>query len=748
MTIQEPIYITSSKKKCKEAGMDPSQLPSPKRFMSREELFERRKSYSEILNVVSLFSNKLLNSLRGTPLLVVISDAEGYLLDIVGDQTIKSAIETFGIKEGSLFTQEDTGTNVISIALEQRHPISLIGDHHFHQALHEIACYGAAFHYTDENSLLGSICIMMPISFQNPLYLTMLSQSVDTIERELLLRKQNRKLDILNQIMLSRTRNGIVITDEKGITIEFNEFAQKISNLNRESVIGKCIFDSPITGKYFQDVIHHGMKFDNEEIKFVNQSGNQIVCLFDAQPMYEGEKLTGAFGQFRDITERYLIEEKYNFLAYHDDLTGLPNRRFIQKEIDALLKREHTIRNPNLALLFLDLDRFKVINDTFGHSKGDLLLIEVAKRLIQFTGENVKLARMGGDEFVFLLQDYRDENSVTEFAKHVLDQFIQPYIVDSNEFHTTVSIGVAIYSENIHSLEDFMVFADNAMYKAKDLGKNQYVVFTSEMFHSTLDELRLENDLRRAIERKEFVLHYQPQICIKTGKMVGVEALIRWKHPELGMIFPDKFIKLAEDTGMISQIGEFVIEEACIQNKNWQNAGLEPFKISVNLSTQQFIKQNLVDFIRDTLHKTSLEPKYLGLEITESMAMDFEYSLKILGELKELGVCISIDDFGTGYSSLNYLKKFQIDFLKIDKSFINDLTENNSDADIVKAIINIAHNLSLEVIAEGVETQAQLDFLKKLNCDIVQGYFFSKPISNEEVINFIQRFELREREVR
>jgi diguanylate cyclase (GGDEF)-like protein/PAS domain S-box-containing protein len=713
--------------------MDPNVIPRPKKFMTEQQLNNKRKAYSEILSVVSYFSNKLLNSLKGTPILVVIADSDGYLLEMAGDETIKSTVETFGIKKGSLFTQEDTGTNVISLSLQQKYPISLIGKNHYHKFLYEIACYGAAFHYTDEDNLLGSVCIMMPIRFQNPLFLTMLSQVVDSIERELLLRKQNKKLNIMNQIMLSRTRNGIVITDEKGITTEFNDFAQQISGKSRESVIGKCIFESDLTGHYFKNVLEFEKKYENEEIKFYKENGNLVVCLFDAQPIYKDEKMIGAFGQFRDITERHLIKEKYNYLAFHDDLTGLPNRRFIQNEMDSQIKRNHKDHETKLAILFLDLDRFKVINDTFGHSNGDLLLIEVAKRLSSCLGKNDKLARMGGDEFIFFLRDFENDQAVFDLAERILDQFKYPFTVHSNSFHTTVSIGIAIYPKNSVSLEEFMIYADNAMYKAKSQGKNGYVVYTSDMLNNSIEELTLETDLRKALENNELILHYQPQMCIKSGKILGAEALIRWNHPKLGVIYPDKFIHLAEETGLISQIGEWVIKQACIQNKKWQDSGMEPIRVAVNLSTQQFVKQNLGSFVQEALHETGLNPKYLVLEITESMAMDFDYSLKVLRHLKSIGVAISIDDFGTGYSSLNYLKKFPIDYLKIDRSFVRDIIEDKNDVNIVKAIITLAHNLDLEVIAEGVETKEQFDFLKRYNCDEIQGYFISIPIDAEQL---------------
>jgi len=718
---------------CKESGMDPNEVSRPKNFLSEVEFEEKRKSYSEILSVVSFFSNKLLNSLKGTPILVVVSDANGYLLEIEGDETIKSTIEQFGIRLSSLFTQEDTGTNVISLSLQQKHPITLIGEQHYHTFLHDIACYGTAFHYTDDNNLLGSVSIMMPISFQNPLFLTMLTQAVDSIERELLLRKQNKKLNIMNQIMLSRTRNGIVVTDEFGITTEFNDFAQKISNKSRESVVGRNIYDSSITGDYFKEVLEQGKIFVNEELQFKDGAGNLVVCLFDAQPIYEEDKMIGAFGQFRDISDRYILQEKYNYLAYHDDLTNLPNRRYINREVETIITGIKAGHPRTMALLYIDLDRFKVINDNFGHSYGDELITKVSERLCGCLGEKDILARMGGDEFIFLLTDFSSPNYATKMAEEIINLFHEPFQVGEKELHTTASIGVAIYPDYPLSMEKLMVYADNAMYQAKSQGKNRYVVHTSELLEEMMDEYSLEIDLRRALENNEFVLHYQPQIHNQTGKLVGFEALIRWQHPRLGLLAPGKFIKLAEENGLITQIGEWVINEACSQNKKWQDAGMAPIKVSVNLSTQQFLTRNLITFVEEVLERTALEPQYFVVEITEYMAMEYDYSILVLKQLKSLGIGISIDDFGTGYSSLNYLKNFPIDYIKIDKSFISELMNDPTDAIIVNAIITLAHNLQKEVIAEGVETKEQLDFLKNHQCDITQGFFFSKPLPAEDI---------------
>ncbi len=721
---------------CQQSGMDPNEVRKPSVNMTAHQLEKKQKSYREILEVVSFFSYKLLHALKGTPILVVISDEKGFILEMVGDETIKTTVQQLGIKSGAQFTQHDMGTNVISLALQQRHPIQLIGDDHYHKFLHGTACYGVAFHYTDMDNLLGSISIMTTVELQNPLYLNMLSNIVDSIERELLLRKQNRKLNIMNQIMLSRTRNAIIITDVNGKVIEYNQFAEKLSGFSRDEIIGKDIFNSAITGKYFEQVIHSQKIFKDVEMKFTNNRGETIICLFDAQPIFDNQnaKMVGAFAQLRDITERYLMEERYNYLAFHDELTGLPNRRYFYHELHKLFEiRQEVVED--IALLLIDLDGFKVINDTFGHSNGDQLLKSVTKRLRDCLEPEDLLARISGDEFIILLKNYQTEHNVTAVADRLIKEFNHPFTINNNEFHTTASIGIAFYRvDDETDIEDYMVQVDTAMYKAKAHGKNGYTIFRPEMYKDSSEELFLETQLRKAVEQNEFVLHYQPQVNIHTGEMIGLEALIRWDHPEVGMIPPCKFIPLAEKTGLIVSIGEWVLEEACRQNKEWQEKKILPkVKVSVNLSTQQFIKQDLVDVMKETLKKTNLDPHCLEVEITESMAMDFSRAVKVLNEISELGVSISMDDFGKGYSSLSYLKRFPIHSLKIDKSFVNDILVDENDAKIVGTIIAMAHGLGMKVIAEGVENKEQLQYLKEQNCDQVQGYYFMKPLSPYEL---------------
>ncbi|MFD1737858.1 putative bifunctional diguanylate cyclase/phosphodiesterase [Bacillus salitolerans] len=716
--------------------------------MTNVQYKEARELNSEILEVIGFFSNKFLNSLRGTPILLVISDENGKILEMVGDELIKSNISHFGFQIGSTVSKEQNGKNIISLALQKRIPVQLIGDEYAHPILQQTASYGISFRYTDIDKLIGSISIITPIEMQTPLYLSILSNIVDSIERELRLREQNRKLNIISQVMISKTRNAIIITDADGKVTEYNHFAEVLSGFTREEIIGRDIFESPRTGTYFAEVLGKQRIFKEVELKFVNNNGETLICLFDAQPIYDDQNSTiiGAFAQLRNITERYLLEEKYNYLAYHDELTGLPNRRHFQDELHQLIQENKN----DIALLLIDLDRFKIINDTYGHTCGDRLLIEVTKRLKRCVPEEGMVARISGDEFIVLLKDNVEQ--AMHIADRIIKQFKDPFTVDHNQIHTTASIGIARYSAGeVPSLEDFFVQVDVAMYKAKSQGRNCFMVYSPDMYKDTSEELLLEGYLRKALERQEFQLFFQAQVNSKSGEMIGVEALLRWIHPELGIIPPNKFIPLAERTGLIVPIGEWVIEEACRQNKKWLTKGLPPIKVSVNLSTQQFLKQNIVEVIKGILDRTELDPQYLELEITESMAMDFSYAEHTINQLRSIGVQISMDDFGTGYSSLSYLKRFSINCLKIDKSFVTDILIDENDAKIVGTIIAMANSLGIKVIAEGVEDKGQLQFLSKQECFDVQGYYFMKPCPakdfEDQYIQLVEEFKRKSKEV-
>ncbi|WP_051482664.1 bifunctional diguanylate cyclase/phosphodiesterase [Synechocystis sp. PCC 7509] len=422
--------------------------------------------------------------------------------------------------------------------------------------------------------------------------------------------------------------------------------------------------------------------------------------------------------------------------ASHDLLTDLPNRALFNERIFLALANAHG-RGEILAVVFLDLDRFKTINDTLGHAVGDQLLQNAASRLKGCLRKVDTLARWGGDEFTLLLPQISCAEDVRKTAQRILDTFSTPFCFGNQELHITTSIGIALAPYDGEDAETLVKNADTAMYCAKQLGKNNYQFYAPTMNIKALGQLVLENNLYKALEREEFLLHYQPQVDLNTGEIVGMEALLRWQRPELGLVPPAQFIPLAEESGLIVPIGEWVLRTACTQNRAWQLAGLPPLRIAVNFSARQFQQPNLVKTIAQVLKETGLEPGYLELEITESLVMqNVDFTISVLGELQALGIHVSIDDFGTGYSSLSSLMYFPLDTLKIDQSFIRNLTTNPKNAAIITSVITLGHGLNLKVIAEGVETLAQLEFLRSVKCDAVQGYLFSRPLSAEAATQF------------
>jgi diguanylate cyclase (GGDEF)-like protein/PAS domain S-box-containing protein len=431
-----------------------------------------------------------------------------------------------------------------------------------------------------------------------------------------------------------------------------------------------------------------------------------------------------------DITAVMRYEAELEFQAKHDTLTGLANRNLLRERLTQAIAGAERNGTP-IWVVFVDLDRFKFVNDTLGHEAGDVLLKVLAGRLQSAARETDTVARLGGDEFVLVLPEHTEDGTGLAVLQRIMDAVAQPLLIHEHEFFLTCSIGVATYPTDGSTAESLTKHADIAMYRAKEMGRNTFQFYAATMNERTLDRLTIEADLRQALDRGEFAVHYQPQVNLSNGRIVGMEALIRWNHPVHGMIPPLRFIGLAEEMGLIIPIGAWVIRTACIQTKAWQQAGLGDLRVAVNLSPRQFTQKALVQSIADVLQETGLEPRFLELELTENMIMnDVDNAIAILRNLKGLGIHISIDDFGTGYSSLSYLRRFPIDVLKIDQSFVNDLTVNADDAAIVASIISLAHSLRLQVIAEGVETAEQLAFLRAHGCDQVQGYYFSRPIGS------------------
>jgi diguanylate cyclase (GGDEF)-like protein/PAS domain S-box-containing protein len=444
-------------------------------------------------------------------------------------------------------------------------------------------------------------------------------------------------------------------------------------------------------------------------------------------------RVTRMSGITMDIDDRKLAEERVQFLAYYDALTGLPNRTLLR---DRLAKAFAGARRQKykVALLFLDLDRFKDINDSLGHSVGDLLLQEVAERLRRWGREQDTVARVGGDEFLIVLTGLKDVMDVAVAAERLMDAMTAEFAVQGRSLSIGCSVGISIFPEHGTAADDLIKNADAAMYCAKGAGRNNFRFYTENMNAQAVERLTLENGLRLALDKKELFLVYQPQMDMATGKIIGLEVLLRWQHSELGLLPPDKFIRIAENSGLILRIGEWVLRTACSQARKWQDEGLPAATVAVNVSAVQFRQEDFCELIRRVLQETGLAPEYLELELTESLLLSSaDVTFSVLQKLKGMGLKLAIDDFGTGYSSFSYLRQFRVSKIKIDRSFVQDVAVNADDAAITAAIISMAKSLNLKVIAEGVENEAQMSFLQAHHCDEIQGYYFSKPLAVENV---------------
>jgi diguanylate cyclase (GGDEF)-like protein/PAS domain S-box-containing protein len=479
------------------------------------------------------------------------------------------------------------------------------------------------------------------------------------------------------------------------------------------------------------------------ETRYLHKQGHELCVLVGVSLLNDAETAhSQMIFQIQDITDRKRAEERLLYDAYHDALTGLPNRACFVEFLKASLKKASQDEASRFAILFLDLDRFKIINDSIGHICGDHLLIGIAERLKQCIRPVDQIARLGGDEFTILIQGVTDLKEVTDIAERIQEEVAQPFDLSGYETLTTASIGIAIYSAEYEQPEDLLRDADTAMYEAKSLGKAQYVIFDRGMHIHAMNLLQLETDLRHAFERKEFAVQYQPIVTLESGRLQGFEALVRWYHPERGLIAPEKFIAVAEETGLIVPLGKWVLEEACKQLKIWEQQFPTSTNLvmSVNLSSKQFAHSNLFETIIHILETAQLDPRKLKLEITESVVMEnIEVASKMLERLRQRGIELSIDDFGTGYSSLSYLHRLPIDTLKIDRSFVSRMNENNENKEIVRTIILLAKNLGMEVIAEGVETKEQVKILNELQCSYGQGFFFSRPVNGEMATELLRR---------
>jgi diguanylate cyclase (GGDEF)-like protein len=439
---------------------------------------------------------------------------------------------------------------------------------------------------------------------------------------------------------------------------------------------------------------------------------------------------------YREITVRRQTEEKLKIVATHDPLTALPNRTLLHERLSQALARAQRHGRP-FAVLLVDLDRFKHVNDALGHGVGDTLLQVAARRIYDCLRETDTMARQGGDEFVVLMDELSDREPITRISKRILDAIVEPFVLDGQEIHVAASIGISVYPDDGRTL---LRNADIALYRAKGKGGNNYQFYSAQIDNYSRERLALESGLRRALERDELRLHYQPKVSLAAGHICGMEALLRWQHPQMGLVSPDRFIPIAEESGLIRPIGAWVLKTACMQNRAWRRQGMQRFPIAVNLSPRQFGEESLLHDIKSALADSGLEGSDLELEITESMVMnDPEQAVNTLRRLKELGIRVAIDDFGTGYSSLAYLKRFPIDSVKVDRSFVDDIPQDVDSMAIAQAIIAMAHSLRLKVVAEGVESEVQVSFLRAQGCDEIQGHYFSAARSASEIPGIMRK---------
>jgi diguanylate cyclase (GGDEF)-like protein/PAS domain S-box-containing protein len=525
--------------------------------------------------------------------------------------------------------------------------------------------------------------------------------------------------------------------------VEANDQACKNLGYSREELCTLSVFDiAPDLNQdwwyeHWQGIIR-GKSSETVERRHRRKDGSTFPVEVTTNYLEYGGK-SFAFSFVKDITERKRYEEQLKHLATHDELTGLANRALLQDRLEQSIHFAHR-SGRIVAALLLDLDRFKVINDSLGHAFGDKLLCDVAHRLRQAVREADTVARMGGDEFVILLAEVAEPGDVGLVATKILKLLAEPYHLEKREITVTASLGVSLYPKDSDEGATLIRNADIAMYRAKKSGGNTFSFYAPDMNKRVLDTLELESALRHALDRGEFRLHYQPKINLTNGRVIGCEALVRWCHPQRGMVSPADFSPLAEETGLIVPLGAWVLKEACRQNRAWQAEGLPALRVAVNLSARQFHQGDLPNLIRETLVETGLDPQWLELELTESMVMgDPTQTVSLMAELKRLGVHLALDDFGTGYSSLAYLSRFTIDCLKIDRSFVKGIVADPGSATIATAIIALAHRMRLRVVAEGVETEAQLGYLRKYGCDEMQGFLFSRPLPAEEFSSLIRQ---------
>lgn len=575
-----------------------------------------------------------------------------------------------------------------------------------------------------------------------PVLVRRLEQFVDRLGRIVQLADEQHMMRLQSAAAVS-SASAIMITNREGVIEWVNDAFCRLCGYGRVEVIGKTpalLKSGNQMPEDYADLWRTILKGKNWQGEFTNQHKNGRLYVVDQTitPVMNGGEISHFVSVQEDLTAKKEAEGHIRHLAYYDQLTGLPNRQLFLDTLKQVVKQAKK-KEKRAAVLFLDLTNFNRVNDTLGHKAGDDLLKSIADRILDTVSSGDFVARLGGDEFAIICKNITYSEEAASLARTLISRVLEPVVLDENEVSIGAYVGISVFPDDGEDPDRLVNFADMALHKAVQSAPNSYFFFSKEMNSETEDRLVLERDLRRAIENKEFILHYQPQVDLKSGGILGWEALVRWQHPERGMVSPGLFIPIAEDSGLIVQIGEWVLEEALRQWVIWNEKGFPQTSMAVNLSAVQFQRENLAARVEALLRENGVPPARLELELTETVIMqDVKQADNVLSQLSMIGAQLAIDDFGTGYSSLNYLKRFPVDRLKIDQSFVRDMTSDYDDSEIARAIINLGHSLGMEVVSEGVETEAQLNLLREQGCDVVQGFLFARPMPADQAEEYMR----------